>query len=682
MLLIFACVAALLAVPHLVRLALCRLRASFSGQANALLRKNLAFQKRRWASNLCLLSAPFLVCTMLYVLQEIINSQLNSRSFRCGCKCLSCCDWVAVRLPNGTTTYEYECYDATDKRPCSPYASCSVYNETECGFLFSTADQVGFCEIRQPPLWPALVQVPRQEYRGPKYPEFMPIEAPDTDGAESQPSGLVLPLPANILYTGEDPAQAQQLMDAMWARGMSITDAAMAAYFRAQSEGRNIPSSTENQTIASEQDFVDAAGSLTRGLYEFGLVMGTSAFTSVTLHMEPAFVASNTGSSDVKTSVARPPLYFPQPNCAALSTSDANTLGRIGEAITNMTGFPVECVSVAPKFVPSEKALNDPVYCGWLSSGCVVRNDTVYEVPVQAAARASSPIKEYIGSLYNWHDTDASKLHVSVWVNNTNVARDPGVPDVQRWAQPINLAANAYLHHIAGVNASARLAGVKDMPKGSTSLSLDFSSLLGPLFMMWFAQLLLPINIYAMVQEKEKHLRIMMRMQGLRDGAYYAVTYIWMMSLYCVFIAIFVAFGSAIGLKIFTLNDYSIQLVFYVLWGSVLSGFSFYFSAWQKEARPAVLLAVIYVIVTGFVANLVLVQYVEAGPPIISTVLEILPAFGLFRGKGKQVEFVINAFAGAIFFGPHQSVSLPFSPQGCTSLPSSHSWQTAPVEKV
>lgn len=75
----------------------CRLRASFSTQANALARKNFALQKRKWSANLCLLSAPFLICCLLYALEEIINKQLNADSFRCGCKCLACCDWVPVR---------------------------------------------------------------------------------------------------------------------------------------------------------------------------------------------------------------------------------------------------------------------------------------------------------------------------------------------------------------------------------------------------------------------------------------------------------------------------------------------------------------------------------------------------------------------------------------------------------
>jgi len=471
----------------------------------------------------------------------------------------------------------------------------------------------------------------------------MPSEEKSTViGDDASPTMSPIPAPANIFFMGDDPDKAKKLMDSMWARGVSITDAAMQAYYRAQGEGMDIPSSTENQTISNEEDFVDAAGSLTRGLYEFGLVMGTSAVTASTMLMEPAFVATTTTSSAVGTEVAtgfdtRPPLYFLQSDCAALSPADVNTLRRVGEAITNMTSFPVECVTVSPKYVPMESVMTDMIYCGWFSSKCVVRDGKRFDVPPHIASKASHLVSEHIGALYDWHDSDTSKrqLKVSVWVNNSNVAREPGVPDTQRWAQAVNLAANAYLRDSIGANASVRLAGVKDMPKGATRLSLDFSSLLGPLFMMWFAQLLLPVNVYALVLEKERHLRIMMRMQGLREGVYYAVQYIWMISLYTAFILVFVAFGSAIGLRIFTLNSYSVQFVFYALWGNLLVSFSFFFAAWQREARPAVLLAVIYVIVTGFVANLVLVQYVESGPLIVANILELLPAFGLFRGNTR-----------------------------------------------
>lgn len=40
-------------------------------------------------------------------------------------------------------------------------AAPQAYNDTECGLLYSTADQVGFCGVAEPPLWPALLDVPQ-----------------------------------------------------------------------------------------------------------------------------------------------------------------------------------------------------------------------------------------------------------------------------------------------------------------------------------------------------------------------------------------------------------------------------------------------------------------------------------------------------------------------------------------
>lgn len=358
--------------------------------------------------------------------------------------------------------------------------------------------------------------------------------------------------------------------------------------------------------------------------------------------LEPAFVDTNAVSS---ANNSRQPLYFAQRNCSALNAEDASTLSQIGQAITNMTGFPVKCLSFLPVPVPSEINMSDQVYCGWLSSNCIVRYGSVYEVSYSESLMSSQPVQGFVSALYDWHDTDASlgRLKVSVWVNNSDIARDPSVPDVQRWSQAVNLAANAFLQQIAGNDFSARLIGVSDMPKGATHLSLDFSTLLGPLFMMWFFQMMLPVNVYLLVHEKELHLRVMQRMQGLRETAYYVVQYIWMLTLYLAFTVVFISFGSLIGLKFFILNSYTLQLTFYFLWGNLLTGFSFFFASWCSEARSAVLFSVVYVIITGFVANLVLVQYVEQGPRVISDVMELIPAFALFRGLYELAQYAFLA---------------------------------------
>lgn len=43
-----------------------------------------------------------------------------------------------------------------------------------------------------------------------------------------------------------------------------------------------------------------------------------------------------------------------------------------------------------------------------------------------------------------------------------------------------------------------------EMPKQATHLSLDFSSLLGPIFYCWLAQLLLPLFLVTLVYEKQR----------------------------------------------------------------------------------------------------------------------------------------------------------------------------------
>jgi hypothetical protein len=82
-------------------------------------------------------------------------------------------------------------------------------------------------------------------------------------------------------------------------------------------------------------------------------------------------------------------------------------------------------------------------------------------------------------------------------------------------------------------------------------------------------------------------LHICTLLQGLRDSVYYLCTYMWMLGMFCVFMAIFACFGALIGLKIFTLTDWSLQLVFYFIWGNVLTANSFYMAVWMNSTRPA-----------------------------------------------------------------------------------------------
>ena len=56
-------------------------------------------------------------------------------------------------------------------------------------------------------------------------------------------------------------------------------------------------------------------------------------------------------------------------------------------------------------------------------------------------------------------------------------------------------------------------------------------------------------------------LRIMMKMHGLGDFAYYCVQYVWYMCLYILYIIILLAVGSAVNIGFFRDNGYGLQIV-------------------------------------------------------------------------------------------------------------------------
>lgn len=104
----------------------------------------------------------------------------------------------------------------------------------------------------------------------------------------------------------------------------------------------------------------------------------------------------------------------------------------------------------------------------------------------------------------------------------------------------------------------------KEMPKPETRLSLDFSSLLGPLFFVWVLGLPLPVMMQSLVYEKENRLRVMMRMHGLSSNTYWLVSYLWWITVTFFYSLFLMIFGAVIGLNFFAGNDFLLQIVFYI----------------------------------------------------------------------------------------------------------------------
>ncbi|CAA7031234.1 unnamed protein product [Microthlaspi erraticum] len=133
--------------------------ASFSTRANALLRKNLTYQKRNIWSNVRLIMIPFYLCVLLVGIQVLFDTQVNNADKnRCGCI------------------------------------------NKNCGIEYSTADQAFFCAIPSPPRWPPLLQVPPLESRA--------LSDPRDDSCRRTGS-----CPVTMLFTGKNLSLGESLRE-------------------------------------------------------------------------------------------------------------------------------------------------------------------------------------------------------------------------------------------------------------------------------------------------------------------------------------------------------------------------------------------------------------------------------------------------------------------------------------
>ncbi|CAL4998484.1 unnamed protein product [Urochloa decumbens] len=151
--------------------------ASFHTQANALLRKNLCFQKRNLKTNIGITLFPVLLCVILVLIQGVIDREFDKPKYRCGCACV-------------------------DPGPAAEGAAC---RRTECGVQHSTLDQVGSCPIPSPTPWPALVQLPRPESRAVR------IDGQTFEGLPDPTCRDTGSCPAAVLVTGGNRSLAESL---------------------------------------------------------------------------------------------------------------------------------------------------------------------------------------------------------------------------------------------------------------------------------------------------------------------------------------------------------------------------------------------------------------------------------------------------------------------------------------
>ncbi|XP_050379018.1 ABC transporter A family member 7-like isoform X3 [Argentina anserina] len=249
-------------------------------------------------------------------------------------------------------------------------------------------------------------------------------------------------------------------------------------------------------------------------------------------------------------------------------------------------------------------------------------------------------------SAYDFSNSNENNFNVSIWYNST-FKNDTGNGPISllRLPRSVNLVSNAYLQFLLGYGTNILLEFIKEMPKPETSLRLDFSSLIGTLFYTWVILQLFPVVLTSLVYEKEQKLRIMMKMHGLGDGPYWMISYMYFLVVSSVYMLCFVIFGSLIGLKFFTLNDYSIQFVFYFIYINLQVSTAFLVSTMFSNVKTSAVIGYICVFGTGLLGASLFEFFLHTPsvPRGWITVLELYPGFSLYRGL---YEFAQYSFIG------------------------------------
>ncbi|KAK9925975.1 hypothetical protein M0R45_023231 [Rubus argutus] len=248
-------------------------------------------------------------------------------------------------------------------------------------------------------------------------------------------------------------------------------------------------------------------------------------------------------------------------------------------------------------------------------------------------------------SAYDFSNSNRNNFNVSIWYNST-FKNDTGNGPIAllRLPRSVNLVSNAYLQFLQGSGTNMLFEFVKEMPKPATSLKLDFSSLIGTLFFTWVILQLFPVVLTSLVYEKEQKLRIMMKMHGLGDGPYWMISYMYFLTVSSIYMLCFVIFGSLIGLKFFTLNDYGIQFIFYFIYINLQISTAFLVSTMFTNVKTSAVIGYICVFGTGLLGAFLFEFFLQTTsfPRGWITVLELYPGFSLYRGLYEFGQYSFN----------------------------------------
>ena len=543
------------------------------------MKKNLAYQRRNRSQNICLVISPVLLCSLLAVLQLVINNAFNTRDNNCGCKCLECevgpndtpsQAWWGMDLPEAIGTWHV----ASDDSPCptrTPMDMCRKWDDNECGMQYSEGSQAGFCAIKNPATWPSMIMLPikvnltEEEEKGDEFERATGGEPADV---------------ARILVTG---GQDSGLYDHLL---------------------YPFPAGPRPALVPEEAWVAQSLSKMSLGTTQEGLIV---------YQYDPAYLDSE--------------VYVLNDNCSSEAAQAVNLT-----AFSETTGMDFKCHNTSTDTRPNSDALEADLFCTFRGAKCDNRGS-------------------FVGG-YDFRDSaPKGGLKVDIWQEDRNFFEGGrgGPPANERVNRMVNMASQSYVQSSLGQDYGVYMEGVREMPKAQSRLTLSFSSLLGVLFYMWLLQSMLPIVMVTLVDEQEQRVRLMMKLQGLRDGVYWTVTYLYHLAIFVTFSVLLLLFGGPVlkaanqELHFFTINNTWILIITFFLYGNIQIAFGFVLAKLFRTRRAASSSASTYVFGMTLMCGVLFDRLIEEDKWFL-TILEIVPVVGLYR---SLYELGAYAFIGA-----------------------------------
>ncbi|GAB2289623.1 hypothetical protein Dimus_023932 [Dionaea muscipula] len=251
-----------------------------------------------------------------------------------------------------------------------------------------------------------------------------------------------------------------------------------------------------------------------------------------------------------------------------------------------------------------------------------------------------------IAAAFDFQNSNEDIFNTVIWYNSTNkLTASQYEPPLLRVPRLINLASDAYLQILRGSSTKIIFEFIKEMPThhllGYSSGGISFFQLLSALALVMQFQ----VVAKALVYEKQRNVRMMMKMNGLGNKPYWTITYAFHLILTLLSMLCYLVGGKLLGIYYFTENDFSIQFVFYFLFANLQVSSSFLAAAFCSSIRTVTVVNLLAIFVGVSAAAFLFRPFLEdpTFPSKWILYMELFPFFALCRGLYEFEQYAVRA---------------------------------------